>query len=276
MSELDGVFYKEIVEQGLREFPNECCGVIAAADGVPVKVFPMTNADASPVTYRLDGKEQLRVFDEIDERGLGAVGDLPLAHALRGLPERDRHRGSRSTPRRATSSLSLADREEPVAPVVLHPRRRGHRRGADRSHERPADRRCSPRTRCSATRATSSCPTSAGRVSASCSTLGAGDRRRRTRLAGRDVPGRRRHRQARHRRLRRGRRLQPAAPDPAHRRRRRPPQGRVRGRAPARDQPDDRDRRPRHAAVLDERLRRVRALRRRSSTAPTTSRCATS
>ncbi len=90
MSELDGVFYKEIVEQGLREFPNECCGVIAAADGVPVKVFAMTNADASPVTYRLDGKEQLRVFDEMDDAGLGAVGDLPLAHALGGLPVRDR------------------------------------------------------------------------------------------------------------------------------------------------------------------------------------------
>jgi [CysO sulfur-carrier protein]-S-L-cysteine hydrolase len=69
VSELDGVFYKEIVEQGLREFPNECCGVIAAAEGVPVKVFAMKNADASPVTYRLDGKEQLQVFDEIDEQG---------------------------------------------------------------------------------------------------------------------------------------------------------------------------------------------------------------
>ena len=35
MSELDGVLYKEIVEHGLREFPNECCGVIAAQDGAP-------------------------------------------------------------------------------------------------------------------------------------------------------------------------------------------------------------------------------------------------
>lgn len=69
MIELDGVFFKEIVEQGLREFPNEACGVIAAEGGAPVKVFQMTNADASPATYRLDGKEQLRVFDEIDERG---------------------------------------------------------------------------------------------------------------------------------------------------------------------------------------------------------------
>lgn len=69
MAELDGVLAKEMVEQGVREFPNESCGLIAAADGVPVQVFPMTNADASPATYRLDGKEQLRVFDELDERG---------------------------------------------------------------------------------------------------------------------------------------------------------------------------------------------------------------
>ena len=69
MARLDDVFVKEIVAQGLREFPNECCGVIAAQGGVPVKVYPMTNADASPATYRLDGKEQLRIFDELDERG---------------------------------------------------------------------------------------------------------------------------------------------------------------------------------------------------------------
>ncbi len=70
MTEFDGVFFKEIVEQGLREFPNECCGVIAGRDGVPTKVIPMANADASPVTYRLDGKEQLHVFDALDDEGL--------------------------------------------------------------------------------------------------------------------------------------------------------------------------------------------------------------
>jgi proteasome lid subunit RPN8/RPN11 len=69
ITELDSVFFKEIVEQGLREFPNECCGVIASAGGIPVKVFAMTNVDASPVTYRLDGLEQLHVFDEIDDHG---------------------------------------------------------------------------------------------------------------------------------------------------------------------------------------------------------------
>jgi proteasome lid subunit RPN8/RPN11 len=70
MTEFDGVFLKEIVEHGLREFPNECCGVIAGREDSPVKVFPMKNADASPVTYRLDGREQLRIFDAMDDEGL--------------------------------------------------------------------------------------------------------------------------------------------------------------------------------------------------------------
>jgi [CysO sulfur-carrier protein]-S-L-cysteine hydrolase len=70
MAELDGVFLKEIVDHGLREFPNECCGLVAAKDGTPVRVYAMRNLDASPVSYRLDPKEQLQVFDEMDAEGL--------------------------------------------------------------------------------------------------------------------------------------------------------------------------------------------------------------
>lgn len=69
MADLAEALFKEIVDQGLREFPNESCGVIAAEADVPVKVFPMVNVDASPATYRLDPKEQLKVWDEIDEQG---------------------------------------------------------------------------------------------------------------------------------------------------------------------------------------------------------------
>ena len=113
MSELDGVFYKEIVEQGLREFPTECCGVIASAGGVPVKVFAMTNADASPVTYRLDGKEQLRVFDEIDEAGweLWAIYHSHT-HSEAYPSEADRRLAFYPDARYIV--VSLADREQPV------------------------------------------------------------------------------------------------------------------------------------------------------------------
>jgi proteasome lid subunit RPN8/RPN11 len=69
VAELDGVLFKEIVEHALREFPNECCGLVAAEGDAPIKVFPMTNADASPATYRFDATEQLKVFGELDDRG---------------------------------------------------------------------------------------------------------------------------------------------------------------------------------------------------------------
>ena len=114
MSELDGVFYREIVEQGLREFPNECCGVIAGnGDGRPVKVFPMRNADASPVTYRLDGKEQLRVFDEIDDRGWTLWG-IYHSHTHSEAYPSETDRKLAFYPDARYLLLSLADRELPV------------------------------------------------------------------------------------------------------------------------------------------------------------------
>jgi proteasome lid subunit RPN8/RPN11 len=74
MQQLDGVMVKEMVEHGLREFPNEACGLVAGRDGVPVRFFAMRNMDASPVSYRLDPEEQLRVFDAMDDAGLDLVG----------------------------------------------------------------------------------------------------------------------------------------------------------------------------------------------------------
>jgi proteasome lid subunit RPN8/RPN11 len=113
MSELDGVFAKEIVEQGLREFPNECCGVIAAADGVPVKVFTMKNADASPVTYRLDGKEQLQVFDEMEEQGW-ELWAIYHSHTHSDAYPSETDQRLAFYPDSRYILLSLQDRSEPV------------------------------------------------------------------------------------------------------------------------------------------------------------------
>jgi [CysO sulfur-carrier protein]-S-L-cysteine hydrolase len=113
MAELDGVFTKEIVEQALREFPNEACGVIAAEAGVPVKVFAMTNADASPVTYRLDGKEQLTVFDEIDERGWD-LWAIYHSHTHTEAYPSETDRRLAFYPESRYLVLSVADRDNPV------------------------------------------------------------------------------------------------------------------------------------------------------------------
>ncbi len=113
MSELDGVFFKEILDQGLREFPNECCGLIAADAGVPVKVFPMTNVDASPVTYRLDGKEQLQTFDQIDAQGWD-LWAIYHSHTHSEAYPSETDRKLAFYPDSRYVLLSLEDREHPV------------------------------------------------------------------------------------------------------------------------------------------------------------------
>jgi proteasome lid subunit RPN8/RPN11 len=113
MAELDGVLYKEIVEHGLREFPNEACGLLAGRDGQAVRFYPMRNADASPVTYRLDPREQLRVFEELEREGLELFGIVHShTHSEPYPSETDRRQAF--YPESLYLILGLADRERPV------------------------------------------------------------------------------------------------------------------------------------------------------------------
>jgi proteasome lid subunit RPN8/RPN11 len=68
--ELDRAMFEEILAQARAELPNEACGLIAGKEGVPFRLYPMRNADRSPMTYRFDAKEQYRVMNEIEEEGL--------------------------------------------------------------------------------------------------------------------------------------------------------------------------------------------------------------
>jgi proteasome lid subunit RPN8/RPN11 len=65
----------EIVAHARDELPNECCGLIAAENGRAVKLFRTANAEASPVRYGLDPREQYKIMVEIERSGwmLGAI-----------------------------------------------------------------------------------------------------------------------------------------------------------------------------------------------------------
>lgn len=65
----------EIVAHAREDLPNECCGIVAANDGNAVQVFRAVNAEASPVRYGLDPKDQFRIMKEIEDNGwsLGAI-----------------------------------------------------------------------------------------------------------------------------------------------------------------------------------------------------------
>ena len=67
-------FARQIIEQAKNEHPNEACGLLAGTNGAATRLFRMTNAERSPVIYRMEPAEQLRVFNEIDEAGLDLIG----------------------------------------------------------------------------------------------------------------------------------------------------------------------------------------------------------
>ena len=66
---LDQKHAKEMVAHALEDDPNECCGILAGKDGEVLKLHRMTNVEASPYRYRMDPKELLKVYREIDDGG---------------------------------------------------------------------------------------------------------------------------------------------------------------------------------------------------------------
>jgi proteasome lid subunit RPN8/RPN11 len=113
MIEIDKGLFDEMVAHGLAGFPNEACGLLAGKEGRPVKFFPMTNFDASPVTYRLDPKEQFHVFDEIDDEGWELVGIFHThTHSEATPSETDRKQAF--YPEAYHLVMSLSDRSRPV------------------------------------------------------------------------------------------------------------------------------------------------------------------
>jgi proteasome lid subunit RPN8/RPN11 len=73
----------------------------------------MKNADASPVTYRLDGREQLKVFDELDAEGWELWGIYHSHTHSEAYPSETDQRLA-FYPDSRYLVLSLADREAPV------------------------------------------------------------------------------------------------------------------------------------------------------------------
>lgn len=64
----------EIVYHARRQFPNECCGLVAGRGSRVERVFWGTNVERSPFTYRFDPQEQFRFFKEIDALGMELLG----------------------------------------------------------------------------------------------------------------------------------------------------------------------------------------------------------
>ena len=123
MIRLERRFHDQIVQQAFEELPNEACGLIAARDGAPVRLFPIRNADESPTTYRFDARDHFLAEQEMEDEGLELVAIYHSHTHTEAYPSpTDRNRayweveGERAPIFPGTMYLivSLADREDPV------------------------------------------------------------------------------------------------------------------------------------------------------------------
>lgn len=78
------LFY-EMISHCREVYPSEACGILAGKDGRVHKVYRMTNAENSAVSYLMDSREQLAVMKELSNQGLDITAiyhSHPYADAL--------------------------------------------------------------------------------------------------------------------------------------------------------------------------------------------------
>jgi len=60
---------EEIVAHAHEEAPNECCGMVGGGNGRARTVYRARNAEASPLRYSIDAKEQFELMRRIENAG---------------------------------------------------------------------------------------------------------------------------------------------------------------------------------------------------------------
>jgi len=106
--------YNQIVEQAKREFPMECCGLLAGSktdDEILIKkIYPMRNTDQSSEHFTMDPKEQFAVLKKTRAEDLEVVG---IYHSHPYTPSRPSDEDKRLAydPHVVYGILSLKERE---------------------------------------------------------------------------------------------------------------------------------------------------------------------
>jgi proteasome lid subunit RPN8/RPN11 len=72
---IDAALLERILAHARRDFPNECCGMIALREERAVAIHEATNVAASPLRFEVDGREIIEAQDAFDVEGaeLGAI-----------------------------------------------------------------------------------------------------------------------------------------------------------------------------------------------------------
>ncbi len=62
-----------LIAHAVEEAPNECCGMLAGRHGRVEKIYRVTNAHHSSLTYLMDKDEQLAALNDMEAAGLDLI-----------------------------------------------------------------------------------------------------------------------------------------------------------------------------------------------------------
>ncbi len=65
--------YEGIVEHAKREWPLECCGILGGREETVKRGFKLSNTERSSTHYLMSPREQLRVFEELEEESMELI-----------------------------------------------------------------------------------------------------------------------------------------------------------------------------------------------------------
>lgn len=108
-----------MVAHALEDAPVECCGLLAKKDGVVSTVFRARNKEASPYRFSIDGIEQMRMEQAMEEAGEELAGfyHSHTGSEARPSPTDIRMMGPFFGPPYVHFIIGVADRANPVARV---------------------------------------------------------------------------------------------------------------------------------------------------------------
>ena len=76
---LNHIAYELMLDEALKQAPNEACGLVAGTDKDGVrnveKVYILENIDHSPEHFSLDAKEQLAAIKDMRQHGMSLIGN---------------------------------------------------------------------------------------------------------------------------------------------------------------------------------------------------------
>jgi [CysO sulfur-carrier protein]-S-L-cysteine hydrolase len=104
---------EEIVQHARADAPDECCGMFGIEDDAVVAVYPTENIHHSPQRFEIDGRDVMRITDEVEDRGM-ALG-LYHSHTMsRAYPSQTDVNFAQNWPGVVWLIVSMADPDAPA------------------------------------------------------------------------------------------------------------------------------------------------------------------